>query len=94
MAALTTATKAPLIVHTAAGVFVGGNSQTLTFDPEGIAAKGAGVDIPNLGTCWYIVGLAVGSTVLTVSGAGSSATLPIAVAAAPLDVMLGDPVPR
>ncbi len=91
---LTTAVKAPLIVHTAAGVFVEANSQVLTFAPEGVAAVEGAVAVPNVGTCWYIAGLTVGSTALTIVGGGSSVTITVDVGAAPLVAVLGDAVPR
>lgn len=94
MAALNTAQKAPLIVHTATGQYVPANGQTLTFAPEGIAAVEGAVEVPDVGTCWYIAGIAPGTTTLTVSGGGSSATLEIEVSVAPLSVELGSSVPR
>ena len=94
MAALDTATKAPLIVRTAAGVVVEANGTTLAFDPEGIVAVEGIVVVPDVGTCLYLAGIAPGSTVLTITGGGSTGTLPINVAAAPLVVGLGDAVPR
>ena len=92
--ALDTAHKAPLIVHTAAGVFVEANAQTLTFAPVGIAAVEGAASVPDVGTCWFIAGVSVGSTDLTIVGAGSSVTITLDVGAAPLVAELGEAVPR
>lgn len=86
--------KAPLIVHTAAGVFVQANSQTLEFEPEGVAAVEGAVNVEGVGTCWYIAGIAPGTTTLTVHAGLSSASVEVTVSAAPLALEFGPAVPR
>lgn len=92
MASLDTAHKAPLIVATAAGVSLG-NEFNADADPDGVIEFGSfGPDgLP-------VIGVAAGSTVITVEGtgqyAGMSGTIEVEVTDAPLQVSLGPLQPK
>jgi hypothetical protein len=47
-----------------------------------------------VGTCWFVEGVSAGTATLTVTGAGSSATVAVNVSAAPLAVTFGAAVPK
>ena len=85
MATLTTAQKAPLIVHDANGNEIDANHRTSTVNGTSIQIDTAGV---------FVFGIAPGTSTITVSAGGSTGELEVTVVAAPLAVTLGTPEPK
>lgn len=89
-----TAHKVPVIVRTASGAFVPAGNQQWSLSPENIAAADGTVTVAGAGECYYLAGVTPGTTTLTITGGGSSATVDVTVTKAPLVVDFGPPVAR
>ena len=85
MATLTTAQKAPLIVHDANGTEIDANHRTSIVTGTAVQIDTAGV---------FVVGITPGTATITVSSGGSTGELEVTVVAAPLAVTLGTPEPK
>ena len=89
-----TAHKVPVIVRTASGQFVPAGNQQWSLSPENIAGAEGTSTVPGVGECYYLAGVAAGTTTLTITGGGSSVTVDVTVTKAPLLVEFGQPVAR